>query len=1264
MAGLRARSGYADEMNARHIVHIREALWKRPERGACVMVGAGLSRQADSGQSAGQRPPSWGDLAGRLQEKLGPGKPGGGKTHPAEAITARDCPRLAQQYKATFGQSALDAFLLDHVPDGEPGEVHERLLRLPWADVFTTNWDTLLEKASRRVFDRTYGAVLQPADLATTVAPRIVKLHGSFPSSRPFVVTEEDYRTYPTRCAPLVNTVQQALMESVFLLVGFSGDDPNFLHWCGWVRDQLGPAAPKLYLAGLLDLPRPHRLMLEERDVIPVDLASEVSGAPSRAAGHQSAIEWILGSLEAGETREQGWPSPALRRAEGKAGGVAPPVPPTGQPRAEPGSPSQGPEAEPLADQIKDVATTWSHNRSVYPGWPVLPISKHQHLSTHTEPWVKPMLNASPELNPTDRLSVVRELFERIELLMDPLTPELEKGAIGALSAIEEHLEEHTDLPDEQWRQVQEDRAALMLALLTDSRHDLNQKRFDEWGRKLEPIVPPGTAGFHRLRHERCLWALTAQDFSSLRELLAAWQTGNADPVWSLRKAAILVQSGDVPGGRDLAIGTLQQVEQTWARDSRVLTASRLGWALHWRYVFNLAQWLDETWKGDKSWQPAADLWVRLAPHDADARADLYAYVRQMTAEESEDSSWSFDLRRVNRVTWSDAEYRIFRCAWRVIRLIELSGLPSEIPGVEILGKHVGTAARLIGPYATAYAARLLLVGGSGNEKALNTVISQTHLARMSDEEAATLFEAAQRARDYFSERWVPAGDEQDFVRQRIENAIEIMSRCVARHGAAPAPEAFRWAVAYSLPRRWLDSPFWPSIPRLWQRAWKAMDLEARTSAVPEILQAPIPETIFARYGDPGNLLFSEHPRIRRADVDESIWASCVHRICTALRGSEHARSLALDRLNAVTRQPLLSETEEAEVAASLWGAGYQESSGLPPIGNLDDWVCLLFPEPERGLAEQRFRAKWIGRDVKEATEDIGTKTIRNVSAAWNPEHLGQSVICLSDEEEGWYWRFVEEWLRNASRRRLMFGTSRDSAVRLLVDVLMHRLAPTSVLQRLAENASPIQGRRLPTAEQLGSPENEYLMIAASAALDGSDDGDAEHRVRLGARSADGKVSWAGWHALRWWIEQSGRESEVSLRPPSVDSVRDIGVAIGTSQQSGLVGALGAAFAVYRNRNPEFIEAIHARVIRGLGQLRSELGYGVREADRQVAEEVPLRRHLCVSLAWAMTDTGRGEDEVVRSWIEAGDNDPLCLVRSVRGWHAASKADGDADEKA
>ena len=136
--------------------------------------------------------------------------------------------------------------------DFRPGDMHKRLLRLPWRDVFSTNWDTLLESARTFVTNRSYSVVRTAADVASSAPPRIIKLHGSFPSHYPFIVTEEEYRTYPRKFAPFVNTVQQAMMETVFLLIGFSGDDPNFLYWSGWVRDNMGSSAPMIYLAGWL----------------------------------------------------------------------------------------------------------------------------------------------------------------------------------------------------------------------------------------------------------------------------------------------------------------------------------------------------------------------------------------------------------------------------------------------------------------------------------------------------------------------------------------------------------------------------------------------------------------------------------------------------------------------------------------------------------------------------------------------------------------------------------------------------------------------------------------------------------------------------------------------------------------------------------------------------------------------------------------------------------------------------------------------------
>ena len=88
-----------------------------------------------------------------------------------------------------------------------------------YSHVFTTNYDTLLERAADKVTNRRYNVVICQEDLVNSNnAPRILKLHGSFPSYRPFIITEEDYRTYPVKFAAMVNTVQQALLVCLLKL--------------------------------------------------------------------------------------------------------------------------------------------------------------------------------------------------------------------------------------------------------------------------------------------------------------------------------------------------------------------------------------------------------------------------------------------------------------------------------------------------------------------------------------------------------------------------------------------------------------------------------------------------------------------------------------------------------------------------------------------------------------------------------------------------------------------------------------------------------------------------------------------------------------------------------------------------------------------------------------------------------------------------------------------------------------------------------------
>ena len=355
------------------IRHVRDALWRRSAGGASVMVGSGFSRNADMKAPGAGAPPDWADVASAMR----------GKLERATADTggngsALDALATAQRYSDEFGRAELHRFLRDQIRDDdmEPGDLHCRLLALPWVDVFTTNWDTLLERTRELTVSPTYEVVRAVDELPLASRPRIVKLHGSLPAHFPLIATKQDYSEYPQQFAPFVNTARQALMETVFLLLGFSGDDPNFLRWLDWVREELGPSAPKIYLAGWLDLKQGVRHQLEQRGVVPIDLA----GHPKREEWrqqqmeHRLAMEWILTTLELGEPYPpEEWPKALAPPDSGVPAHLEPvdrttwraPQVPAGLPGDKDGE---------LAEKAVDaVIAAWTQNRELYPGWLALP---------------------------------------------------------------------------------------------------------------------------------------------------------------------------------------------------------------------------------------------------------------------------------------------------------------------------------------------------------------------------------------------------------------------------------------------------------------------------------------------------------------------------------------------------------------------------------------------------------------------------------------------------------------------------------------------------------------------------------------------------------------------------------------------------------------------------------------------------------------------------------------------------------------------------
>lgn len=252
-------------------IYLQEIAEKMNQGKAVVMVGSGFSKNAEKYRDTPKTFLDWNQLGSLFYKKLYGRRP----EDEEKPYYYNDVLKLADKVQQCFGRTDLDRILLDNLPDEEynPSALHIELLKLNWKDVFTTNYDTLLERARTKVFNRRYQVVLSKEDLVYSKCPRIIKLHGSFPSTRPFIVTEEDYRKYPRDNAVFVNTVRQALIENVMCMVGFSGDDPNFLNWIGWIRDNLGKeSSSKIYLIGVFDVKEVDLKLYNYFNIVPINM--------------------------------------------------------------------------------------------------------------------------------------------------------------------------------------------------------------------------------------------------------------------------------------------------------------------------------------------------------------------------------------------------------------------------------------------------------------------------------------------------------------------------------------------------------------------------------------------------------------------------------------------------------------------------------------------------------------------------------------------------------------------------------------------------------------------------------------------------------------------------------------------------------------------------------------------------------------------------------------------------------------------------------
>lgn len=128
---------------------------------------------------------------------------------------------------------------------------HTQLLAGGWDNIYTTNYDQLLEFAARRT-GKTWNTIRKAQELSfSKQAKAIIKLHGDLCKPQDpifefdgnchhrYVISKEDYINYPREHEAFTQLMRISLLQGTFCLFGFSGSDPNFISWIRWVRDIL-----------------------------------------------------------------------------------------------------------------------------------------------------------------------------------------------------------------------------------------------------------------------------------------------------------------------------------------------------------------------------------------------------------------------------------------------------------------------------------------------------------------------------------------------------------------------------------------------------------------------------------------------------------------------------------------------------------------------------------------------------------------------------------------------------------------------------------------------------------------------------------------------------------------------------------------------------------------------------------------------------------------------------------------------------------------
>jgi SIR2-like domain len=1207
---------------------LASALYKldSSQHGAAIMIGAGFSRSAARHVSGEKMMPLWNDFSKKLAAELNPND---------SDISFLDPLRVAEEYRAYFGQAAFNDRIRSDIDDNawRVGELYKPLLELPWSEIMTTNWDTLLERAAKDVHRPYYTPVTKPSDLAWAPSPRIVKLHGTIGITETFIGAQEDYRTYPTKFAPFVNFARQVFIENELCLLGFSGDDPNFLQWSGWVRDHLAGHARKIYLVGALNLTSARRKHLESMNVSPIDFWDAVKHVDDRDQRHRLAIELFLQALNFegnSKPKPHEWKPEDLHRQQ---------VTPDDYMR-------QFKEPEYAASLLTAQLESLRISRESYPGWLVCPPSVRLQILHQ--------LNASfltaksvAALSSDDRAKLLYETAWRYSVTLEYI-PDWLAEAMARVS----NPEESCVLSNRQQLEI-------CVVLLRNSRWITADSAE---GQQVVTQHIGALVGILE-RHARCFpdaaaelsyhKALTARDALDYAAMDAAARgVVGEDSVWKLRQAALLMELGKTDEASQLIAKAYGDLREFHRRDrNSIPVLSRLMWA-HWlldsmqrgahdRPLEKLPAFAESMYR---EWKCDPWTWIEDIRNKAIERQEKYLKDRNPIEPSFEQGIYRDNSKKV---CFSN----------ETSDFLLLDGLTTNV-GIPL---RAGGAFLLINLLAGT-AEKLVLSGGIGIElwdctlairaassessPSIKDVFTRVGVASIPKEVADTLVERILKAMDYWcAQRHKGINEQQDGALTMLRVQMEVLARMVVRISPEKAKEIFRLAISLGKQRdfhhHWLFDVVGGLITHSLDSIPKAEhgDLLSETLEFP--LQCEVMGSDFPRW--PNVVVDQLKPRSTYLGLERRI-----DELIAVVRTNRGvSRSAALERLLPLARDRFLTDGEQKKLACAFWGdpPSYQAL----PAANLFPHAMLMLPASDPSQV-----SRLVYQCLYEHDEDVLAGTQTDLRVYPSPEidravttYAGMANAAVNNTTRlfptaehalALFDRLV--MYRPPKNDDVFLSNGRKRIVESVGNALSYAITPAlSDDAKTAERFSRLKA----FIEEADGTFSAMMALTFFAHINKEVASAVEQMIRKALQRHDSlEVSYAAL-AVNKWMELTDERSV----PPSLDSlIARVIVIIESGRTIGLPQLIWVAGQLFEKRRLPEDQA--QTLVEAIPNLFASMDYANIQPKSVEAINASTIREACVKVG-RMLARSYPDDNALRDMLSTARTDALPEVRFAVG---------------